>query len=662
MTPEVVRIVGAEAQNNKLTAFFEDLRMKLQMSRDEMCKYYGKWDEADMVYRGERMPDAADLQAKQRGEPVKMILPMTFGQIQTFVAFGHAIYNQRDYFYETVAGGAEDEKPAKIAEAIVEQNLRKNKFRSTKNIQVLTDIARFGLGITKETWVHEQCPVKEQVPDQELMAKARAGMVQVANVPMKTQLTWTTKYKGNKIVNVSPYRWFPDVRLPLTRWNEGEFCADEIEESKSKLKEMERQGLVAGMQYVPDMPQDSFKNRRLSFMRADGAMNATQTAIKPHYCLLTEVQIRLNPATTEIDEGVFLDKEMDYETVYIVWIANDSRIVRISEAGYNHEEFGYNCAQFLDDQNRFINQSLADVLAACQDTATWFINSHITSVRKTIYNQLVADPSGIEIDDIIKRSPVIRTKPGRAGSGVDQWIKQLNVTDVTGNHVADIAALAGMAKEATGINETLLGQFSSGRRSAKEAGNVANNAAQRLIMIFSSIWESLYEPMFNKMVSNLRQGLDEQTMVRIYGQINTAEAAQADLPGMPPPLYRLIGVSKADLVGNYDLAPFNGTTPSQRGQTAGVLKEILDGMMSNPQMVPLSGMDPRLIFYEILTLLNIRNVQRFRLTPERLQQLALTAGASGNDPTAGNSPRGTGGAKGTNGASNPAAGPRTAAR
>lgn len=649
MTEEIAKLIGQPTQPPKLVELFERVKLLLQLSRDEMSKFYDTWDANDMVYRGERKPDLADAQARRRGEPEKIILPLSFGQVQTFVAFGHAVYNQRDYFYEQIASGAEDAKPSEMGSAILEQNLTKNKFRSTKNIQFLTDIARFGLGVTKESWVHEQCPVVEEVPDQQALAMVRTGLIQPTEVPMVKQIKMTTKYMGNKIVNVSPYRWFPDPRLPLTRWSEGEFCADETEISIAEMQKYERQGIVAGLQYVPRMADDAFKNRRLSFTKKDAAVNAMASITNPRYYLLTAVEIRLNPATTEIDEGVFLDKELDYETIYVMWIANDGRIVRLEPAGYDHEEFGYNAAQFLDDQNRFINFGLCDVLAACQDTATWFINSHITSVRKNIFNQFAIDPEGVEIDDFLRRSPFIRLKPGRAGSGVDTWIKQLNVTDVTQNHLADVATLTGMAKEATGINETLLGQFSAGRRSAKEAGNVANNAAQRLLMIFASIWESAYEPMGRKMLSNLRQGLDEPTMVRIYGQMNTMEAMQPDLPGLPPPLYRLIGVTKADLVGNYDMAPFNGTLPTQRFQTASVLQGILDKMQSDPRLVMLTGLDPKLLFFEVLNLLNVRNVQRFSLTPERLQQLGLMAQPAGNAGAAGTAQAGGGPADRGNG-------------
>jgi hypothetical protein len=640
MTPEIAKIVGLKTQPKPLLDFTQKLKDLVAMSRSEMSKSYDQWDRYDMIYRGERVADTQDKKADVRGEPVKMILPLTFGQVQTFVAFGHQLYNQRDYFYETIASGQEDEGAAKIASALLEQNLTYNKYRAVKLIQKLTDIARWGLGITKCSWVKETVPVVSQVVDQEKMAAVRPDMAAPVEPPMKNEVTYSTKYLGNKIVNISPYRWFPDARLPISRWADGEFCADEIEESKVSLQ---RNPLVAGMEHVAEMGPESFKDRRMSFLKRQSDPSNMGATLPAQYCLLTEIQIRLNPSKTEIDKDVFL-ADHDCEQVYLVWMVNDDRIVRISEAGYNHEEFSYDCAQLFDDQNRFVNFSLCETLSALQDTATWFLNSHITNVRKNIFNQMIVDESAVNVDDIIARRPVIRMKAGRAGSGVDTWIKQLNTVDITAGHVDNIGILNGMAKEATGINETLLGQFSPGRRSAKEAGNVANYAASRLVMLFGSIWESSEASQARKMLSNLRQGLDEPTLVRMYGQINTQQEVQGALslvPGLTPQQpgqqQQLRQVTKDNLVGNYDLTVFNGTLPSQRQSTANVLLQWLETALKDPRIVQVTGLDPQLVLFEVFELLGVRNVQRFRLTPERLQQLMLMAqpaANAGGPPTA----------------------------
>lgn len=649
MTPEIAEIVGRQNQPKQLLDYCNTLKQLLAISRTEMAKQYDQWDYFDQVYRGERQPDKQDKKAMERGEPTKLIIPLTYAQVETFTSFGYSTFNQRDTYYTLIASGVEDEQPAKIGEAVLEQNLTYNKYKATKLNQHLTDIARFGIGITKTSWVNDKVPIVSQVPDPTQVATQDPSLPAPVQPKMKTQVDYVTKYQGNKIVNVSPFRFFPDVRLPLTRWAEGEFAADEQEESRASMEEKQKAGLVAGLEFVADLPIESFKDRRLAFLTKN-TLTAPEQAKR--YFLLTEYQIRLNPSKVEIDEGVFINPDVDCEQIYFVWVLNDDRIVRIDEAGSNHEEFGYDVAQFFDDQNRFINLSLCEILSALQDTATWFLNARITSVRKSIFNQLVADPAGVEIGDIEARSPVIRLKQGRGGSGVDTWIKQLQVTDTTQGHMQDVGGLSGLAKEASGINENLLGQFSPGRRSAKEASNVANYAASRLMKILACIWESSEAPRGRKMLSNARQGLDAETLVRVYGQQNTQENMQAAMqlvPGLAPqqpslgvPLYQMQKVTKANLIGTYDFAVFNGTLPSQRAAMANVIMEYLQNAMKDPRVTMVSGLDPQLMLLEALELMGIRNVQRFRLTPQRLQQLMLMAG-TGTNQTAPQPPQAGGG-------------------
>ena len=598
-----------------------------------MTRHYPEWDRYDAVYRGERMPDDSDVKANARKEPMKMIVPLTYQQVQTFVAFCYQVYTQRDTIYELSGVAPADEVSAKVGQALLERDIDYNRFRSEKLTQLLTDIGRFGVGITKHSWVHETVPVVEQVPDPKF--QQQPGMPQVAP-PMITQVTDATKFMGNKIIVVNPYRFFPDPRIPLTRFREGEFCADEIEYDRGELEQMERDEVCAGIQYVPAFRQEDLDGRRLIWIGKDPMLMYNNV---PRFVLVSEVQMKVNPSKLEYVPGKFLNPNIDRDVKILVWVANDSRVIRLEEMGYAHDEFTYDCAQFTNDQIRFINFGLAEVLGPLQDTITWFINARVTSVRKVISNQLVVDPSGIEIKDLQDRNPVIRLKKTMVGTGVERYITQLKVQDVTQGHLNDVNFLSNYARESTGITENLMGQFASGRRSSQEAKNVASNAAARLMLTAHGVWDSCLLPMGKKMLSNLRQGLDVPTLIK---EIGPSAMMPLPVPGLAQGAMSFKQVTKADLVGNYDFLIFDGTLPSQRGQTAMALQELLMGMLKEPQMIPVLGLDPKLILYEVLDLRDVRNVQRFQLTPDRLAQLTAMASQSGNGGAPG-APQGGGG-------------------
>ena len=627
MLPEVFKALNQPTQNACISGLLQRCKDYLKLSRVEMVRYYPEWDQNDQVYRGERYPDEKDIKAKERGEPMKMIVPLTYQQVQTFVSFAHSTLNQRPYFYELSGVAPADEQAAKIGMSVLERDLNYNRFKSEKLTQFLTDIGRFGIGILKESWVHDTVPVIEQVPDPKFVPNPT--LPQVAP-PMVTQVKDATKFLGNKIIAVNPYRFFPDPRIPITRWREGEFCADEIEYDRGTLEQMAKEGVCAGIEYVPAFRQEDLDGRRLIWIGKDPMLMYNNV---PRFVLISEIQLSLNPSKFEYEPGKVLNPAIDREVKCLVWMANDSRIVRLEEMGYDHNEYTYNVAQFSNDQIRFINFGLAEVLGPLQDTITWFINARVTSVRKVIQNMLVVDPSGIEIKDLQDRNPVIRLKKNMAGTGVERYVSQLKVQDVTQGHLNDVNFLTKYSQEATGITDSVLGQFAPGRRSAAEAKNVAPAAAQRLLLTVHGIWDCALLPMGTKMLSNSRQGLDEPTLLRIIGpskmQLNALE---------PQAVQTFSQVTKEDLVGNYDFLVFDGTLPSERAAIAMTLQELLVAMSKDPRLVMIFKKDPTLILNEVLELRGIRNAERFDLTPQRAAELMQLAGAAGNPAVAGGPP------------------------
>lgn len=636
MTPEVTKVLQQEQTTKQVDELLSKCKELLRISRGTMKNYYSQWDRNDRVYRGERAMDNADRQAINRNEPPKVVVPLTYSQTQTFTAFMTMLFTQRDYVYELGGTGVEDEQPAKLGQACLERDLNYNSFKGVKLPQFCTDIGRFGLGIIKSDWTRETVPTPVQVPDPNFVQPV--GM-QPVQPPMITQYQPKTTYLGNRIKVISPYNWFPDTRLPISRFREGEFCADECEQSIGELQKLEAEGVCAGIKFVPRARQDMVEDRRLTIMTRDYI--AQQPEGMSRYVVLTEVQLRLNPSKVMISDNTPLNKDVDTEVPYIIWIANDSRIVRIDEMGYDHNEFTYDASQFFNDQCRVVNFSLADLVGPMQDILDWLMNARVTNVRKVIQNQLVVDPRYVEMNDLKDRLPVIRLKSTAQGLGINSYIQQLNVTDVTTGHLTDMSVVQGFAKDASGISENLLGQYASGRRSARESQSVNMNAAARLQVVAQGIWDQALLPLGRKMLCNLRQGLDEQQLVNIIGVAKFIKNAQTGV------VQQFLPVDKSQLIGNYDFLIFDATLPSQRMANAAALQELLVALSKDPRLVLVFNKDPKLILDEILELRNIRNAERFDLTPERAGQLVALAGGPGNQAPAGGPQR-----AGTNGPGN----------
>lgn len=646
MKSNVAALLAEKQQNQQL----QDLRQKLyglvDMSRSVMKDYYPRWDRNDQVYRGERGMDADDRAAVKRNEPSKVFVPLTQSQCQTFVAYTTMMLTSKDFFFELGGTGVEDIRAAKLAQAVLQRDLVHNKFCGVLLPQFLTDVARFGLGIFKTQWRRETVPVYKMVPDPDFVQDPNAPAP--VQPPMVEAYEEKTKYLGNQIEVMSPYRWFPDTRLPMTRYRDGEFCADEREYSFMELQKMERQGITAGVEDIPRLPDNNYRDRRTIYMNNTTQTN-TNAAFNPlvspkdaaAYCIITEVEYRCNPSKLVIGktaggQDIYLNPKCDHDIICLIWIANDSRIIRIEESGYNHNEFLYDAAQFFNDQNRVINYGIAELIGPMQDVLDWLMNSRVTNVRKVMNNMLVVDPRNIEMQDLKDRNPVLRLKSTvPEGMSIDSYVKQLNVQDVTVGHITDMSVVKNFSEDATGLSETLQGQPAEGRRSAREMGNVIANSSARAVLPVKGLWEMALAPLGDKSLQNLQQGLDAQQLVNIVGiQRYVLESQPTMDPLVQPAVQSFLPVDRSMLVGTYDFLIFDATLPSQRMAMAAALAQAGDILVKSPMAIFALGKDPKPLFEEWLELMGVKNVERFNLTPQRAGELLALGGAARNQGAA----------------------------
>jgi len=572
----------------------------VEMSRSKMSAKYPEWDRHDDIYQGIRTdPDKEDAKARERKEPTKMVIPMAHAQVQTFVAFAYSILFQREYFFELTPMGADADKAAAIGEALLQRDLDHFNYKSVL-YQFLLDIARFGLGVTKESWVEESQWVyerKEQDTGSFLGKMFKYGS-------QKTIRTKKIKYQGNKVINISPYRFFPDPRLPLGRFQEGEFVASEDEYSYAELKQMEADGLVSGIDFIPNLNKDSAsEGRKNSRMTGIAFNDEGRDKTAKGNIVITEIIMKLIPSQVMIDEKTPLGTEKQV-IKYLIWYANDSRMVKCVPYDYLHDQFCYSVGKFSPDLHHFLNDGLSGIIDQLQEVITWFVNSHITSVRKVIQNMLVVDPEGIVMDDLRERRPVIRLKDGMGRLGIDRYIKQLEVHDVTGNHMEDAKALQQVLQIVTGISDNALGQFNQGRRSATEAKNVSTGVSSRLKMHVSLIYYDAIEPQGRRMLSNLRDGLTLETYIKVFGVILD--------PAMQG-FGQFVKATSDDLVGDYDFEVFDGTLPSEKQYQAETVMEAIQMCITNPQLAMVLGLDIKKLIFELFHLRGIRHPERFML-------------------------------------------------
>jgi hypothetical protein len=578
------------------------------MSRMHMKSYYGKWDDAQAAYKAYQQLDEEDRKAIKKGKPTKQRIPAVYAKVQTFKAFMLSLYFQRPNFYELEAVGEEDHPYKDLAETLLARELKINMWFNVLG-RWATSYAKYGVGILKHSWEEDNVYIQETVET----APMNFFGLRLVKTEKVQKLKKIPRSYGNKITTVSPYNFLPDTRHPLHKFEEGEFCADECDIPMHRLRQLESEGVCAGIEHVEPMNRDRAQWRVSNLANRSSKINYSDPSKTRNLVRLLEMQLKVVPSKFLLADGEPLGVET-YPVKYLIWVANDHRIVRFSPANYLHDKFNHDLAVYEEDDDEFLSMSLPDLIMPLQDTADWFFNSRVMNVSQNLDDKLIIDPAGVDMDSIKKRTRIIMLKKNVGRLGIDNFVKQLNNSDVTAGHMNDVGQIGGVINSVTGLTENLSGQYHGGRRSAAESRVVTQSAAARPKTQAQIAWGGCLAPFGQKLLTNLRQGLTPELIVKYAGQqyLEKSEVIQA------------FTSTVEDLVCSCDLFVYEGTLDSEKTYMAQQLMELFNKIIElGPTGMLQLELSPKLLLQEIYQLLGVKGLSNYHITkdPQALQMI-----------------------------------------
>lgn len=620
-----------EAQEHAM--LLKHVKGLIDISRKEMSKHYSTWDYHDQVFRSTRAMDKEDRSANAKGQPSKLIVPLTYSQIMSFVAFCTATVTQNKRFFELEYEGNKPAALKEVMELILERDCRRNQWNAFL-IQFFLDLARFWMGCAEVCYTEEFRNIR--IPQEETVE----GVFGVSSVKTSMEFQKIPVFVGNRVYAVSPYRWFPDTRLPLTRYQEGEFCGSEDMFSMATLRSIEDD--LFNLDQIPKMSDIEYKDRRknsridvMDFMPTrsqsggDGESRDPESMVRTGAVVVTKLVLDIVPKYFKIQDKNVLGTE-PFPIRYLCWFANDKTIIRFEEAQYLHGQFPYIHAQYLPDMHKTVNEGLSSVCDQITNLITWKLNAHLTSQRSSLDSKWVVDPGIIDIKSLESRSPYIFMKKNASLQGVERGIKQFVTTDVTAGVMADIGNLKELLENITGISSQMQGQYSQGRRSATQDRVVAQGAAARARNTLSGVWDQAFEPLGRQFMANNRQEMTFEQFVKIVGDQNDPMKPTNE------ELFALFQATPADIAAEESFFTFDGTQPSEKAFLAQSLQEILMALMQNPEIMQVLGYGPEQIRFLFDEIYELRGV-----TPPSLPAPTPQPGAQNVIPGPGAQPAGS---------------------
>lgn len=619
-------------------ALLKHVKKLISISRKEMATHYSDWDDFDAVFRSRRAKDKEDIASETKGQPAKMIVPLTYAQVMTFVAFAIMTMTQNRRFFELEPTGAEDDVLAEPLELIVERDLRRNQWTAFL-VQFFLDIGRFCLGSA------EVCYKEEYRNIRLTETYTQPGAFGTPSTQQRSGFKKLPFFVGNRIYPISPYHFFPDTRIPLTNYQEGEFCGSESIFAYASLLS---QNDLFNLDKIPKYTESGYKDRR-KCSRVDlglpsinqnpnlgeGDGTSSSSMVTSGECCVTKVCFDLIPKHFKDGENAWFEPSIDFPVRYLAWYANDKTIIRFEEAYYLHGMFPYIAAQYTPDQHEYINEGISSVCDQINNLVTWKINAHMASQKNSVESKWIVDPAGVDTKSLESRSPYIFLKRNASQTGVDRYIKQFKTEDVTAGVFKDVESLDGIMQQCTGLSALLQGQYSQGRRSATQDRVVAQGASSRGKTSLGAIWDTAFEPLGKQLVINNRQEMDFDTFSRIMGKRTWPTNPETGVPYTTEEIFTLFKSTPEDLAMNEDYFVYDGTLPSEKAFLAQSMQEIFTAILTNPQVAQILGIGPEFVkelFSQIYLLRGVTPARLPSMTPQAPTPAAPTGVPTGPTP------------------------------
>jgi hypothetical protein len=445
-------------QNSRLVDWAKTAHL---MAYRQISKRYDHWNEADRAHDVYVPPGATDFVEKA-------VIPDTRAITDTVITYVMGAIMGRNPTFQLEGLDRDSRKAARILERELHQNMRRTAAEAS-GAQLILDAARYGYAPTK--------------------------------------ISWNNELRQNRIVNANPRRSFFDPRVQWGDWDRGQFM---IFSDSVSYHELYASGRYPYLYTHPETRDDKgivsgWEGHR--FHQEEGrGLNIDNAS--PHERSGNYFSIGNNRWVDEIWVR-FNGYELGLNGVKEVWmvytVLDESQVIscRLNPHG---SQWHFTVGGLHHDSHKTYSQSLYDILLPLHDIATWLMRSRYDNVRAAMQNLIIADPTQIQISDLIERNEygVVRTMPGASPrDGI--FIAQ--VPDVTSGHWNDISGLAEMKQRVSAASDAMQGVPTAGVRSATEVSSMAQLGSQRLGLISRVMSATTFRPLVRMMVSNIQDSM-----------------------------------------------------------------------------------------------------------------------------------------------------------
>lgn len=570
------------------------LSARIRFAERARAKQVEKWQKAEelaLAYIPETEVDALRRASRQEGTPryTTLQIPYSYALIMAAHTYLTSVFFGRSPVHQFAARHGEGEMQVQGVEALIGYQVEIGQFLVPYYIWIY-DAIKYGVGILNTYWQDEiiqYSNIFEQADPLTGKVKVHQEMVQVAG------------YRGNKITNVAPFDFYHDPRFPIYRFQEGEFCARRFILGWNEMVRRRNQQYYMNTQFITSRfaPSQLINMGASALVRPEipGFILDAEDQGHPMAFYAYEVYVDLIQKEWGLGDSSYPEK-------WVFTITGDlSLIIGAQPHGAAHGKFPFDLATYEVEGYGLWSRGLPEITIDVQNTLDWLLNQHFFNVRASLNNQFIIDPSKIVIRDAEDGGPgfIYRLRPEAYGTPIDQFFKQIPVTDITRQNVGDMETMFQLGEKISGINDQMFGALAGGgRRTATEVRTSTGFGVNRQKTVAEYISAMGMSPHAQKLVQQSQQWYAEEMPLKIMGSL--AGDAQ-----------RFLTVTPEVIAGFYDLVPVDGTLPIDRMALVNLWQQFLVELQKLPPLM--MQLDLWKLFSYIGQLAGIRNVQQFRV-------------------------------------------------
>lgn len=613
------------------TVVLQALRARVRLAKDKLGSYYERMalDEAlfhayikeeDYHELSCRIKDPATLGA---GKDFKEIyVPYSYAILMTMHTYMTSVFLGRTPVFQYTGRHGESMQQNQVMEALIDYQVNVG-----SNLPILynwlLDPGKYGFGAIGVYWADEYENVSRIVEK----PKEYLGVPIPGTSQKVRQTAKIPGYSGNKLYNIRPQDFIFDPRVPLTKFQTGEFAGRYVELGWNQIVK----GEESGKYYNADQLKKSLginKGNGSNSGFSDSELRDLGAGIEE----LPELQ-GPSPASdiTSVDYGGLY--ELVVELIPADWKLGKSKapekwvftfadkhgvIIESRPLGAYHAKYPYQVMPYEIDAYSISPRSMLTIAKPLNDLMTWLINTHFYSVRRVLNDQIVYDPSKIVASDMLSTEPgrLLRLKPEAYGSDPRAAIHQLNTHDATQQHLKDIGIIGEMLQRVTGVTENIMGMVNpGGRKTATEIRTSSSFGVNRLKTLAEYQSAVGFNPLAQMLVQNTQQYYSGEKTYKVAGDLMN--------PGSP----QMIQATPENIQGFFDFVPVDGTMPIDRFAQVTMWTQLLGMVKQMPEVGQKYDMGG--IFGWVAKLAGLKNIDQFKINV--IPDDGLTGGVDGSN-------------------------------